>query len=78
MTTLTTTLTGTCAGNQHLTFELSGDKSLTVSLILADLLLPVTAEDGAAFVRVIAQMARNGRTNAQARSLLLAGVTVTV
>lgn len=78
MTTLTVTLSGVCAGGGHLTFTVTGAKVLTVPMNRDDLLEPLSREDAVAFCRVIAWMAKDGRTIAQARTLLQTGVTVTV
>lgn len=78
MSAVTFTLTSICAGGNHLTFTVTGDKSGTVRVDLSDLTQPITDEDALLFCRVIARLARMGRTQAQARTLLQAGVTVTV
>ena len=78
MTTLTTTLTAICSGGNHLTFTISGAKSATVPVNLSDLTDPITDEDVVSFCKTIARMAKNGRTMQQAKTLLQAGVTVTV
>lgn len=78
MTTETITLTAICSGGNHLTFTATGAKAMVVPADLSSLSDPITDEDAAAFVKVIAKMAKNGRTVAQARTLLQAGVTVTV
>lgn len=78
MTTLTITLTSVCSGGNHLTFSTSGAASLTTQEVLASLLDPITDDDITSFCKVIAKMAKQGRTLAQARNLLQAGVTVTI
>lgn len=78
MTTLTTTLVAICSGGNHLTFSITGDKAMTIALNLNDLSDPIADEDVQTFARIITRMAKNGRTNSQARTLLQAGVTVTV
>ena len=78
MTTLTIRLTGICSGGGHLTLTISGVKSATVPVDLTEMTQPITDEDMDAFCRVIIKMARTGRTAAQTRTLLQAGVTVTV
>lgn len=78
MTTLTVTLSSICAGGGHLTFTISGARTATVPLTVADITEPITEEDVVSFCKVIARMAKAGRTVAQARSLLQAGVTVTI
>jgi len=71
-------LTGICSGGNHLTFTASGDLSRSMVIDLNDLSAPITEQDAAAFIRVVARLAKLGRTNAQARALLQTGATVTV
>jgi len=78
MAAITITLNSVCAGGNHLRLQLTGDATGTKTLTLEELTLPIETEDKEAFLRVITKMARMGRTNAQARTLLQAGVTVTV
>lgn len=77
MTTLTVTLTGVCSGGNHLTYSITGVKSMTVQGELSHISESVTDDDVQAFCKVIARMAKAGRTVNQARTLLQAGVTVT-
>lgn len=72
------TLTAVCSGGNHLTITGSGAKALTVIVHMDDLSTPVTNDEAEAFVKVIAKLAKAGRTVAQAKTLLQAGVTVTV
>ena len=76
MSAITVTLTGICSGGAHLTFTVSGDRSGTVPAELREMLQPITEEEAQAFVKVVTKMARAGRTNAQARTLLQNGVTM--
>ena len=78
MSAITITLSGICSGGNHLTFKVSGARSLTVPVDLAELSEPITDEDAQAFVRVVMKMAKAGRTLGQARTLLQAGVEITV
>ena len=78
MSSITVTLTGICTGGNHLTFGISGDKIATVHAMLDDLTQPISEEDALVFCRVIAQMAKAGRTMNQAKTLLQNGVVVTV
>lgn len=78
MAAITVTLTEICSGGNHLTFGVTGDASRTRVLELGSLVEPIDPQDVDAFLRVITRMARIGRTNAQARTLLQNGVTVTV
>lgn len=76
--TLTLTLTGICAGGNHLTFSVTGDRTATVHLLRDDMSAAITDEEAEAFVKVLAKMAKAGRTVGQARALLQPGVTVTI
>jgi len=78
MTTLTLKLSAICSGGNHLTFTISGDKSATVQAMPSDLSEPISNEDALAFCKVLARMAKAGRTLAQARALLQSGVTGSV
>lgn len=78
MTTINIQLTHICSGGNHFTFAITGDKTATVPLTREEITQPITDEDVVAFLRVICKMAKIGRTNAQAKTLLEAGVTVTV
>ena len=78
MTAIVTTLTGVCSGGGHLTFSVTGDASLTQTLDLTNLTDPISDQEKEAFLKVICKMAKAGRTVNQAKTLLQAGVTVTV
>ena len=78
MSAVTVTLTSICAGGGHLTFTVTGDASLTKTIDLSELTDALDPRDAQGFLEVIVKMAKNGRTLAQARNLLQAGVTVTV
>lgn len=78
MAAITIRLTATCPGGNHLTMSISGDKTATKVVTLAELVDPITDEDAIGFLKVVIKMARIGRTNAQARALLQIGITVTV
>lgn len=78
MASVTVTLTAICSGGNHLTFDTTGAKVLRVAGILNDMLDPVTDEEAQAFVKVLAKLAKAGRTMNQARNILQSGVTVTV
>lgn len=78
MTTINITLTSICSGGNHLTFTVSGAKDMTVPVELGDLTGPITDDDAQVFCKVVARMAKSGRTNNQARTLLQSGVTVTI
>jgi len=78
MASVTITLSAICSGGQHLTFSVTGAKVLTVPGMLSDISEPVSDEEAQAFVKVITKLAKAGRTAPQARTLLQAGVVVTV
>lgn len=78
MSAITVTLASICSGGGHLTFNVTGDATLTQTLDLSNLTDPIDDAEKAAFLKVICKLAKNGRTLAQARTLLQAGVTVTV
>lgn len=78
MTTINIQLTHACSGGNHFTFAITGDKAATLPLTRDEITQPITSDDVAAFMRVICKMARTGRINAQAKTLLEAGVTVAV
>lgn len=78
MASVTLTLTSQCAGGGHLTLTLTGDiagqKETSVREI-EDLLQTIGKEEIAA---AILRIAKIGRTNAQLKTLLQSGITVTV
>ena len=78
MSSITVTLTGICTGGNHLTFSITGDKVQTVPVNLSELSAPIDEQDVVAFCKILARMAKLGRTVAQVRTLLQSGVTVTV
>lgn len=78
MATITVTLTGICAGGEHLTFSVTGDAALTVRMSLSEVLAGLSNEDKEGFVKSLVKLGKIGRTNAQLRTLFQAGVTVSV
>ena len=78
MASITVTVTAVCSGGGHLTYTITGDRSATVRGDTSEMLTAIGDEDLASFVRVITKLAKIGRTVAQAKSLLQAGVVVTV
>lgn len=78
MSAITVTLTSICSGGNHLTFAATGDATQSQVVDLSLLTEPLTDQEKEAFIKVVAKLARNGRTLVQARNLLQAGVTVTV
>lgn len=78
MTTIVITVTKFCAGGGHAHVAVTGAKTYALDVEVAGFTDPVTDEEATAFLKVIAKMAKAGRTNQQAATLLLGGVTVTV
>jgi hypothetical protein len=78
MAAVTVTLTGICGGGEHLTYVITGAKTMTVDGSLDDTQAPVTDDEARAFVKVLAKLAKAGRTLNQARNIMQNGVTVTV
>jgi hypothetical protein len=78
MASVTVTLTDICSGGEHLTYQVTGAKAMTVAGSLADTLEPVTEEEAQAFVKVLAKLAKAGRNLNQAKTIMQNGVTVTV
>jgi hypothetical protein len=78
MTAITIKATAICPGGNHVTFTVSGAKSLTLIVDLAEMQESITNDDVVAFVKIISKMARSSRTVAQTKTLLQAGVTVTI
>ena len=78
MATITTKLTATCAGGDHLTFSITGAKVMTVKSNTSDMLAALTDQEAEAFVKCLIKLAKVGRTNAQVKTLFTTGVTITV
>jgi len=78
MSAVTVRLTSICSGGNHLTFTVTGDASGTRVLGLGELSEEIDADDVASFLKVICKLVKNGRTIAQARTLLQTGVSVVV
>lgn len=78
MSAITVTLTNTCPGGGHFTFTAAGDLVGTVRLDINDIQAALTQDDARSFARVVAWLAKNGRTLAAAKTLLQAGVTITI
>lgn len=76
--TITLPPDGVCSGGNHLTFRVTGDRTATVRMDLSQITPALTEEDAEAFCRLIARLVKSGRTVAQARALLQAGVTVEI
>jgi len=77
MASVTITAAGICAGGNHLHLTVTGAKTASVRLDLEDMAAPITDDDLASFVRVLCRLCKSGKTPAQAKAALQAGVTVT-
>lgn len=80
MATVTLTTTRICSGGNHFTIELSVDGVVRATKTyegtdLVDAVSDVDAED---VIPVLIRMHKLGKTNAQVRTALLAGITITV
>jgi hypothetical protein len=78
MGSVTITLAHRCSGGNHMRFELTGAKTLTLREEAPNMLTPMTDDEALAFVKGVVKLALVGRTNQQAITLLQAGVTITV
>lgn len=78
MATVTVKLMSVCSGGGHLTFAVTGAANLSRILDLSSLTDPIEERDVDSFLRVIAKLAKQGRTVAQTKTLLQTGVVVTV
>lgn len=83
MATVTITNPITCAGGGHLHVEasLNGGAAQGYAFDTDEMRAPLselTEEERAAFVKVLLKIRLAGLTRAQARTVLLAGVTVTI
>lgn len=78
MATVTLRLTSVCSGGNHFTFTTTGAKVWRGVLNRDDLAEPVTDEEIAAAMKVIAKLVRQGRNASQTRTVLEAGVVVGV
>lgn len=76
MASVTIQATAQCAGQTHITFQVSGDASRTVVLMRDELLENLTQDDIDAFIKCIAKLAKVGKTPAEWRTTMLGGVTV--
>ena len=78
MAAVTITLTGVCSGGGHADFAVTGDISRDIHVELFEINEPVSLEDVQAFLKVITKLAKMGRTNAQAKAVMQAGINITV
>lgn len=67
-----------CTAQNHVAISITGDVSHTFYGDMESLTAPLTDEDKNNFIKVLIRFARIGRTNAQVRTALTNGVTVTI
>jgi hypothetical protein len=77
MGTITLTKTSECADGTHLTISITGDFTGTMNIYTPDVAAPFTEDEKEAFLKGILRLSRKGRTNAQLKSALTTGLTVT-
>jgi hypothetical protein len=78
MATITVRLTGLCGGGNHATLSVTGDRSMSFVSDVEAMSQALTEDEAETFVRVLIRMSRAGKTLAQWRTALQAGITVTV
>ena len=79
MASVTLTLTESCASNQHITLEVTGDRTGRLRLHVDEVFQqPVDNEALAEFLLTYLKIWSIGKTRAQMRTQLLAGLTVTI
>ncbi|MDV6347458.1 hypothetical protein R2083_08015 [Nitrosomonas sp. Is35] len=78
MGTLTITKTRECADGTHMTLSVTGDFTGTINIYAPDVVAPFTEDEKEAFLKGVLRLARKGRTNAQLKSALTTGLTVTI
>lgn len=76
MGTITLTKIRECADGTHLTINITGDFTGTVSIYSPDLASAFTEDEKEASLKGILRLARKGRTTAQLKSALNTGLTV--
>jgi hypothetical protein len=78
MASLTITRTTECGAQNHVTLSVTGDVTHTYRGDMASLTEPLTDADKDVFIKVLIRFAKIGRTNAQVRTALTNGATVTI
>lgn len=78
MASVTLTLTGACSGGGHLTLAMTGDVSGSEVYDVSEIRDLVNSVGRVELASAILRLAQVGRTNAQLRTLLQAGITVTI
>lgn len=77
MASITVTATSVCSGGEHITMTITGAKSGTVRIDASNLSAPITDDDVEAFVKILCRLCKAGKTVAQTKSAMTAGITVT-
>jgi hypothetical protein len=67
-----------CAADNHFTLTASGDVSFVTRYEVGEFLAPLTDDEKTAFLKALVRFAKIGRTSAQVKTALTAGVTVTI
>lgn len=78
MAAATITWTGQCAGGGHVTLGVTGAKTFSVQMTTDEMLGAITDDEMKAFFKVFVRFVKVGKTAAQAKTALQAGVTVSV
>lgn len=78
MASITIQLTNVCSGGGHGTITVSGDVTRSLVVDFAELLEEIGAVDDKAILAALLRLNKIGKTNAQFKSSLLAGIAVTV
>ena len=78
MAGITLTRTFECPAQNHITISVTGDVTYTFYGNMEDILAPITDAEKDAFIKVLLRIAKVGRTQAQVRTALGNGYTVTI
>lgn len=77
MGTITLTKTRECADGTHLKISITGDFTGSVDIYAPDVAAAFTEEEKEAFLKGVIRLAKKGRTNAQLKTALNTGLTIT-
>lgn len=78
MASITLTRTDECASMNHIHLEVTGDAQYSYNGTMSDIMSPISDEEKDTFIKVLLRIAKIGRTNAQVRTALTNGYTVTI
>lgn len=80
MSTLTITLDHVCTGGDHLTpgLVLDGQTKRSVNVMRPEVLAPLSEQEIVAAMKALIRLHARGKTNAQVRNNLQAGIVVTI